>query len=129
MSHPTPAAVARASGRVDVVADLATQEEMAAVLREGARLLYTVAAGQFFELGDVNAWVERYNALVQRLGNDSDEALRLGDTFGAIGQRQSEVDPLIEQAKAALEDLAGRAVSARDDFTGAVIASQQSGGA
>ena len=81
--------------------DLAQQDEAAQLLKEGARLLYTVAAGQFFELGDVNAWFERYNATAT--------ALELSDPYGAIGERSSESDPLVDQATAVLEDLATRA--------------------
>lgn len=101
--------------------DAPQQDEAANLLREGARLLYTVAAGQFWQLDDVNAWFERYNALAA--------PLELSDPYGAIGQRQNESDPLIDQAKDALTSLAGRAASARDDFTEAVAAAQQGGGA
>jgi hypothetical protein len=88
--------------------DLDQQDTAAQLLKEGARLLYTVAAGQFFELGDINAWFERYNALAGQL--------ELSDPFGAIGAISNPADPLIDQASAKLEDLAARAVAARDDF-------------
>ena len=100
--------------------DLAQQDEAAQLLKEGARLLYTVAAGQFFELGDINAWFERYNATAT--------ALELSDPYGAIGERASESDPLIEQALGLLNDLAGRASGAVSDFGRAVANARQSGG-
>ena len=100
--------------------DIATQDEARRVLGEGARLLYTVAAGQHFELGDINAWFEQYNALV--------EPLDLGRHFGAIAARSSESDPLVEQAQLALADLANRAAKARDDFGTAAVNAKQSGG-
>lgn len=102
------------------MADIATQDEARRVLGEGARLLYTVAAGQYFELGDVNAWFEQYNQLV--------EPLDLGHQYGAIAARTSETDPLTEKAQAAFADLVVRATQARDDFGNAVVAARQSGG-
>lgn len=104
--------------------DLNQQDTAAQLLREGARLLYTVAAGQFFELGDVNAWFERFNALATQFTDED-----LGGTYGAIGARTSESDPLIDQAAAALADLAQRVSVARDDFDTAVANARQSGGA
>lgn len=100
--------------------DLAQQDEAAQLLREGARLLYTVAAGQFWQLDDVNAWFERYNATAA--------ALELSDPYGAIGQRQNESDPLIEKAKDALTSLAAMAQSQANAFEDAVAAAQQGGG-
>jgi hypothetical protein len=60
------------------VADIATQDEAFRLLKEGARLLYTSAAGQPVQLGDVNAWFEQFNQLVQ--------PLQLGDTYGVINE-------------------------------------------
>lgn len=104
--------------------DLNQQDTAAQLLREGARLLYTVAAGQYFQLGDVNAWFERFNGLATQF-DDGD----LGVTYGAIAQRTSESDPLIEQAQAALADLVVQVTRARDEFGNAVVAAQQGGGA
>lgn len=101
-----------------------TQDETARVLKEGARLLYTVAAGQFFELGDVNAWFERYNALTPQLGQGFED-----ERYGVIGARSSDSDPLVDQAGAALNDLVARATAQRDDFETAVAAARQGGGA
>lgn len=78
-------------------------------LKDGARLLYTVAAGQFFQLGDINAWFERYNAIELE-----------PDSYGAIAEVSNTADPLIDRAAAAFEDLAARAINARDDYTEAV---------
>jgi hypothetical protein len=89
----------------------ATQTDIEQVLKDGARLLYTVAAGQFFELGDINTWFERFNALHVQ-----------DDTYGAIGERSNEADPLVDSALGMLNDLAGRAASARDNLTEAVAA-------
>jgi len=100
--------------------DLDQQDTAAQLLREGARLLYTVAAGQYWQLDDVNAWFERYNALAQ--------PLELSDPFGVIGARTSESDPLVDRAAAALQDLALRAVQARDMYADAVEQSRQGGG-
>lgn len=102
--------------------DLAQQDAAAQLLKEGARLLYTVAAGQFFELGDVNAWFERYNALAAGPGT-----LELSDPFGAIGERSNDLDPLIEQARDIIRDLRDRSATAHDDFEGAVTTSRQGG--
>jgi hypothetical protein len=93
--------------------DLDGQATARQLLDEGARLLYTVAAGQFFELGDINVWFERFNAARAPLDLRS-------DPYGAIGQRSNDADPLIDQAAAALEDLHARVTTARDDFTEAV---------
>jgi hypothetical protein len=87
----------------------ATQTDIEQVLKDGARLLYTVAAGQFFELGDINAWFERFNALHVQ-----------DDTYGAIGARSNDADPLIDQAEGVLAELVVRATQARDDFATAV---------
>jgi len=106
--------------------DLDQQDTAATLLREGARLLYTVAAGQYFELGDVNAWIERFNALASDLRTPDENPL--GDGFGAIAQRTTEADPLVDQARAMLEELAQRATTARDEFAQSVEAAQQSGG-
>lgn len=92
--------------------DLDQQATAAQLLKEGSRLLYTVTAGQFFELGDINAWFERYNALAV--------PLELSDPFGPIGAVSNPADPLIDRAALTLEDLAARAIHARDDFTEAV---------
>jgi hypothetical protein len=94
------------------VADIATQEQAFRLLKQGARLLYTSAAGQPVQLDDVNGWFEQYNQLVG--------PLELGDTFGAIGERSNDADPLIDEAAALLRDLANRAIRARDDFGTAV---------
>lgn len=107
------------------MADIATQDEARRLLGEGARLLYTVAAGQYFELGDINAWFEQYNQLVEPLDLES---LDLGHQYGAIAARTGETDPLIEKAQAAFADLVVRATQARDDFGNAVVAARQSGG-
>ena len=64
--------------------DLDQQDQAAQLLKEGSRLLYTLAAGQFFEMGDVNAWFERYNALAV--------PLELSDPYGAISEQSSD-DP------------------------------------
>lgn len=109
------------TGSEPVSMDLDGQATARQLLDEGARLLYTVAAGQFFELGDVNAWFERFNAAREPL------ALR-SDPYGAIGQRSNDADPLIDQATAALEDLHARVATARDDFAEAVTQSRQGGG-
>jgi len=101
--------------------DLDGQDKARHLLDEGARLLYTLAAGQFWELGDVNAWFERFNAAREQLGLRS-------DSYGAIGQRSNDADPLIEQAQGALADLVVRATQARDDFGIAVAQAQQGGG-
>ena len=103
--------------------DLNQQDTAAQLLREGSRLLYTVAAGQYFELGDINAWFERFNGLATQF-NDGD----LGGTYGAIGARTSESDPLVDQATAILDDLAQRAKVARDEFAGSVDHVRQGGG-
>ena len=100
--------------------DLDQQDTAAQLLREGARLLYTVAAGQYWQLDDVNAWFERYNALAQ--------PLELSDPYGVIGARSSESDPLVDQARAVLDDLAGRVGVAASDFASAVERSRQGGG-
>lgn len=93
--------------------DLDGQDTARQLLDEGARLLYTVAAGQFFELGDVNAWFERFNA--------AREPLRLrSDPYGAIGQRSNDADPLIDRAEGVLAELVVRATQAHDDFAAAV---------
>lgn len=102
MSNPEPISM-----------DLDGQDTARRLLDEGARLLYTVAAGQFFELGDVNAWFERFNAAREQLGLRS-------DSYGAIGQRSNDGDPLIDRAESMLDDLAERATQARDDFANAV---------
>lgn len=99
------------------MADIATQDEAFRLLKEGARLLYTSAAGQPVQLGDVNAWFEQYNQLVP--------TLELGDTFGAIIEQQSESDPLLELAGGVLADLAARTATARDNFAAAVAAARQ----
>jgi len=101
--------------------DLDGQDKARQLLDEGARLLYTLAAGQFWELGDVNAWFERFNAAREQLGLRS-------DSYGAIGQRSSDTDPLIEKAKAALADLDNRTQQAYDEFAAAVEQSRQGGG-
>lgn len=90
------------TGSEPVSMDLDGQATARQLLDEGARLLYTVAAGQFFELGDVNAWFERFNAAREPL------ALR-SDPYGAIGQRSNDADPLIDRAAELLRDLANRA--------------------
>lgn len=102
MSNPEPASM-----------DLDGQATARQLLDEGARLLYTVAAGQFFELGDVNAWFERFNAAREQLGLRS-------DSYGAIGQRSSDADPLIDRAEGVLAELVVRTTQARDDFATAV---------
>ena len=101
--------------------DLDGQDKARHLLDEGARLLYTLAAGQFWELGDVNAWFERFNAVREQLGLRS-------DAYGAIGQRSNDADPLVDDALSVLADLARRAAIARDDFTTAVERSRQGGG-
>jgi hypothetical protein len=99
------------------VADIATQEQAFRLLKEGARLLYTSAAGQPVQLGDVNGWFEQYNQLAG--------PLELGDTFGAIVEQQSEDDPLIGEATAAL-DAIGQLVNARrESFASSVEAHRQ----
>lgn len=103
--------------------DLDQQDKAAQLLREGARLLYTVAAGQFHELDDVNAWVERFNDLARQFP-DGD----LGDPFGPIGARTTETDPLVEQAQDILTDLAQRTQGALEDYVTAVTRARQSGG-
>jgi hypothetical protein len=102
MSNPEPASM-----------DLDGQATARQLLDEGARLLYTVTAGQFFELGDINAWFERFNAARGPLN------LR-NDPYGAIGQRSNDADPLIDQAGGVLAELVVRATQARDDFAAAV---------
>jgi hypothetical protein len=103
--------------------DLDGQATARQLLDEGARLLYTVAAGQFWELGDVNAWLERFNAAREQLGLRS-------DAYGAIGQRSDDADPLIENAQRLLGDVFGAAQRARDDFYNAVEQTRRgSGGA
>lgn len=103
------------------MADIATQEEAFRLLREGARLLYTSAAGQPVQLGDVNAWFEQFNGLTR------DESLRLGDSFGPIVAREAESDPLIDRAQAALDDLAGRVTTVQHDFAEAVALARRGG--
>jgi len=101
--------------------DLDSQDKARHLLDEGARLLYTLAAGQFWELGDVNAWFERFNAAREQLGLRS-------DPYGAIGQRSNDADPLIEQARDIIRDLHDRAANAHDDFELAVTVARQGGG-
>lgn len=104
--------------------DIATQDEAARLLREGARLLYTVAAGQAFELGDINAWFEQYNTLVGSLG----EGFR-DEHYGVIVERTSDTDPLVDQAQDILADLVRRVSTARDDYVAAALSVRQGGGA
>jgi hypothetical protein len=99
------------------VADIATQEQAFRLLKDGARLLYTSAAGQPIQLGDVNAWFEQYNQLVP--------TLELGDTFGAIIEQQNENDPLLDQATAAFDAIAQLVTVRRDEFAAAVDARHQ----
>lgn len=98
----------------------ATQAEKDQLLVEGARLLYTVAAGQFFELGDINAWFERYNAI----GGEPFAS----DHYGAIGERSNELDPLLNQAVTLLAQIADGAQAARTDFETSVTNARQGGG-
>lgn len=103
--------------------DLTQQDEAQRLLKEGSRLFYTVAAGQAFELGDINAWFEQYNALASTLGPAFQD-----EHYGAIGARTTEVDPLINSAQFLLSDLATRSAQARDDFQTATDAARQGGG-
>jgi len=98
--------------------DLDGQATARQLLDEGARLLYTVAAGQFFELGDVNAWFERFNAAREQLGLRS-------DPYGAIGQRSNDADPLIEKAREFIRDLADAGEHALSEFDSAVAQARQ----
>lgn len=97
----------------------ASEADKDRLLKEGARLLYTVAAGQFFQLGDINAWFDRYNGVGGEAFAD--------EHYGAIGERSNDLDPLIEQARDIIRDLRDRSATAHDDFEGAVTASRQGG--
>lgn len=85
------------------MADIATQEQAFRLLQQGARLLYTSAAGQPVQLDDVNGWFEQYNQLVG--------PLELGDTFGAIiaptPTEDSNLRGLLDEAAELLGDATG----------------------